>query len=527
MSVWKIAWRSIQQRGFASFLTMLSMALGVMMVVTILSVHGIVRKSFDNNSQLGYNMIVGATKGGKLQITLNSVFYLSEPVENIPYDYYLEFLPPEERDRQFEGSMQTQLHDTTWEAAALAGSLTGMDGLSEVMMQAASEAAEDHAIRQGDYTPCIAPLITQEITPLQHGRKTKYGELTAFAIPLCLGDYIGPYRVVGTTPDFFEKLRYGAESENEFEFAVGRNFEEFSDEHGYFEAVLGAAVAKEMELKVGDTFAPAHGATEEDGGDVHATKFTIVGVLAPSGTPNDRAAFINIEGFFLMAEHAKPVEDDDVAAESTGRRRQPLPIEQREVTAVLVRTISPAITMGMQNAIDEQDDAQVVLPVLEIYRLFEVFVNPIQRLLIILTGMICVVSGVSILVSIYNSMSERRHEIAVMRALGASRSTVMTIILLESVILATGGGLIGWISGHTLNALASGRIEELTGVTLRFWDMAPSQKLLELSLGERTIPIELSPELLIIPGLIILAIIVGLFPAATAYNTDVAESLGD
>ena len=67
-----------------------------------------------------------------------------------------------------------------------------------------------------------------------------------------------------------------------------------------------------------------------------------------------------------------------------------------------------------------------------IYGLFEFFVNPIQWTLLLLTAMICVVSGISILVSIYNSMSERRGEIAVMRALGAGRETVMTIILARS-----------------------------------------------------------------------------------------------
>ena len=97
MSLFRIAWRSIQQRGLASLLTMISMALGVMMVVAVLSIHGIVTKSFQNNSSLGYNLIVGA-KGGALQLTLNTVYYLSKPVENIPYDFFMEFQPQSVRD---------------------------------------------------------------------------------------------------------------------------------------------------------------------------------------------------------------------------------------------------------------------------------------------------------------------------------------------------------------------------------------------------------------------------------------------
>src|SRR6185295_11493141 len=90
MSLWKIAWRSIQQRALASTLTGLSMALGVALVVAVLVIHGVVSQSFQGNSGLGYNLIVGA-KGGKLQLVLNTVYYLSSPVENIPYSYYKEF----------------------------------------------------------------------------------------------------------------------------------------------------------------------------------------------------------------------------------------------------------------------------------------------------------------------------------------------------------------------------------------------------------------------------------------------------
>ena len=90
MSLWKIAFRSIQQRSLASLLTSISMALGVTLVVAVLTIHAVVGDSFRNNAGLGYNMIVGA-KGGKLQLVLNTVYYLSSPVENIPYSYYKEF----------------------------------------------------------------------------------------------------------------------------------------------------------------------------------------------------------------------------------------------------------------------------------------------------------------------------------------------------------------------------------------------------------------------------------------------------
>ena len=91
MTLPKIAWRSIQQRSLASFLTALSMALGVALVVAVLVIGQIVEKSFASGNALGYNVIVGA-KGGRLDLLLNTVYYLNRPIENIPWDYYSEFL---------------------------------------------------------------------------------------------------------------------------------------------------------------------------------------------------------------------------------------------------------------------------------------------------------------------------------------------------------------------------------------------------------------------------------------------------
>ena len=103
MNLFTIALRSIRERLLSSSLTMLSMAMGVTLVVAVLAIFGVVQKSFDANSTLGYNVVVGA-KGGKLQLTLNSVFYLSQPIENVPYEYYLEFKSQDFRFNEYQGS---------------------------------------------------------------------------------------------------------------------------------------------------------------------------------------------------------------------------------------------------------------------------------------------------------------------------------------------------------------------------------------------------------------------------------------
>src|SRR4029079_8827537 len=128
-------------------------------------------------------------------------------------------------------------------------------------------------------------------------------------------------------------------------------------------------------------------------------------------------------------------------------------------------------------------------------------------LLLSLTVMIVIVSGIGILVSIYNSMSERQHEIAVVRALGAGRRTVMLLVLLESILLSLGGGLLGWIVGHALIAALSPWIAAQTGFSIGFLQFV-------------------GYESVIIPALIALAAVVGYLPAMAAYRTDVAKALG-
>ena len=486
MSLWRIAWRSIQQRALASSLTAFSMALGVMLLVSVLSIHGVIERSFQTNASLGYNMILGA-KGGKLQLTLNTVYYLSQPIENLPYDFYMEFLPAERRDRESK-----------------------------------------HAL-----------------FPPESSRDGKYAAFVDLAIPVCLGDYFGHFRVVGTTPEMFEQLRFGPAADRRYEFSAGRNFRVHSPENGFFEAVVGATVAREMNVKLEDRIATTHGDPEGFG---HGEHFTVVGILAPSGTPQDRAVFVNMEGFFLMEGHAKPLdqvplsetldETFDIPPSSqagwSGARLtreeqlalEPLPLEQREVTAILIRTISPIVGPGLSSEINEGPIAQAVMPVREIYQLFNLFVRPAQMLLLLMSALICIVSGVSILVSIYNSMSERRHEIAVMRALGAERQTVMTVILCESMILSVGGGLIGWVLGHALNSAISPLVEARTGVSIGFFDFAPGVDVSWIWGATGGNGLEVSTELLLIPGLLLLAVMVGIFPALTAYRADVAASLG-
>lgn len=587
MNIFKIAYRSLQFRGVGSLLTIISMALGIMLVVGVLTIYGVVERSFKSNSSFGYDVIVGA-RGGSTQLMLNTVFYLSKPVENIPYEYYLAFRNKEKRQVELKRSIAYNTHVTRSQLRQIAeetAKLTPFGGPLDLFSEVCSDSLEQ-----------------AEEKKMGLNVDGKLYIYTDVAVPIALGDYFNEkFRVVGTTPEFFSEIVLDIDTGRKFEFSDGRAFEEFNATNGFFEAVVGSTVARETNTKVGDIIYPIHGDPNSQNAHIHEQGFTVVGILKPTGTANDRVAFTNLEGHFLMEDHAKPMdekglfgldsnpspvtpvswqeteethEDNDQVGSHLVRTR--LPIEQREVTAILIRSYSEDeeeeedfaeggasddedddsefITIGMGQAITAMVDeselestlewsayrparaqraADAISPVYEVTSLFENFVSPIRWLLLVLTTMICVVSGISILVGIYNSMAQRQHEIAVMRALGAGRFKVMSIMLMESLLLALCGGMLGWVAGHTLNMFVSPFVEHNTGVTLGFFNFAPPVPFLSWIMPEG-IPflpgfdiesIKLSPEFLLIPGLILLAVVVGIYPAISAYRTDVSNSL--
>ncbi|TWU00158.1 ABC transporter permease YtrF precursor [Botrimarina colliarenosi] len=459
MSLWRIAWKNMQQRGVASSLTVLSMALGVAVMVGVIVIHAVAVKQFSSYAG-GYQLIVGG-KGGDLQLVLSTVYHLGESRYTLPYSFYREFT----------------------------------DG--------------------------------------------KYADLTVTAVPYCMGDSFDPrpledgpsdqlYRVVATTPDLFDKLEYGVNRDGtprRYRFRDGRNFR---SDHA-FEAVLGSVVAAKSGVKVGETINPTHGISGR--GDRH-DEFLVTGILEPTGTSNDRAVFVNLEGFYLLDGHSlsqKTVEEKALSG-PTGPPQvenprgvlppatlynnndepiEPLSEPQREVSSILVLSddqMGPTILTSQINK-DQNQAAQAVAPLRTVANLLEGIVGPLQVVLLVLTILIVVVASISILVSIYNSMSERSHDIAVMRALGASRSSVMLVVLSESILLSLTGGVLGIILGHALIAFAAPYIEAQAGIQLAFWEFDPW-------------------EIAVIPALVVLATLAGLLPAISAYRTDVAHSLG-
>ncbi|MDR1923745.1 MAG: ABC transporter permease [Planctomycetaceae bacterium] len=351
---------------------------------------------------------------------------------------------------------------------------------------------------------------------LQKFRRGEYSHLVQDAIPLTIGHHFRGSTIVGTSPEFFAALRFMGDKK--YECSSGNFFKGTET----FSAVLGSRAQKKTGLKVGETFLPENmpnpdGSIDDD--HDHDQPFTVVGILEPTGTPNDNVIFVNIDGFYDMHQthdsntkkHKKqysaillvikknPIKPEGIAIDPNSPDFDPTAAMQDRAYVNIHATELP-------DTLDKTPDIQAVSPIREIAKLLENIVGNIQLVLIFMAVMVVIVAGIGMMVSIYNSMNERKQEIAVMRALGARRFTVMSIILLESILLSLGGGLIGVLIGHAMIGGVGPWISQNTGVVVHALNFHVT-------------------EFYLIPGLIILASIVGFLPAIVAYKQDVATSL--
>jgi len=304
----------------------------------------------------------------------------------------------------------------------------------------------------------------------------------SLALPIAVGDNYRGYRLVGTTTQLFDGLDY-APGRTYRVLPPGRPFDPEAKE-----AVVGSFVARKLGLQVGDSFHPFHGLIYDERKQ-HAETFVVTGLLEPTGTPADRVIWIPLAGLQRMSGHDPRVATD--------------------VSAVLIRLKegNPMAGFQMDMLFNKRGNKfTFAWPIGAILaRLFDK-VAWFDRILALVCYLVVIVATASILASIYNSMNERRREIAILRALGARRATIFGAVVVESAAIAAVGMLFGFLVYGAIVLVASGIIRAQTGVIIE--------------------PLAWHPVLGTAPAAIIaLAAACGIFPALKAYRTDVASHL--
>jgi putative ABC transport system permease protein len=355
--------------------------------------------------------------------------------------------------------------------------------------------------------------------PLEEVDRWRRHPLVEEVIPIALGDSVAGFRIVGTEPAY--ALHYGGEP------AHGRLWQ------APFEATIGSAVAEATGLGVGDSFVGSHGLAP--GGPTHADEvYMVVGVLAPTASVLDRLVLTPIESVWLVHGHDPPhrerasevghEEAHDHAAEAGGHGAVPdehdheleaeggesaqtfvRPSPGLEVTALLVRYNSPLAAVQLPRLVNQQSALQAASPAFETARLLALVGVGIDTLrgfgvLLIATA------GLSVFIALSNAMQERRYDLAVMRTLGASRRQLFSQPLLEALILAGAGALLGILLGHLVAELAGRLLPEARNLGLGGFIWLPEELyafLLALAVG----------------------LLAALLPAVQAYRTDIAAVL--
>lgn len=347
-----------------------------------------------------------------------------------------------------------------------------------------------------------------------------------YAIPQARGDQFEGFPVIGTTDEMFSKFSRsrgeasdGARVAEPLAFAKGRGFTfsheqliEFAKDkarelaeghaaadhhhgHAHPEAVLGHEAARRLQADVGFHFSPVHGGADDPDAHVHdESECHVVGILERTGTPLDRSIFIPLDAFLSMDKH------------EAIRATQATEAGSVLLSAIIVDFRHPLGGAHLRRAFQTRADAQVAWPQVEIAQLLQI-VGSATDLLRVISYMVVLVAAVSILVALYNTMNERRRDIAIMRALGARRTQIVAVILQEALLIAGLGAALGVLACHVAAFFLGDAVAERTSVPIDWSAFSPD-------------------ELWLIVAVTLVGGLAGVLPAIKGSMTEVADNIG-
>lgn len=442
MNLLTLSWKNLVNKPLNMALSLILFALGTGLISLLLNLNHQIEENFNKNLA-GVDLVIGA-KGSPLQMILCNMYHVDNPTGNISLEKSRAFLNPKH------------------------------------------------------------PLIK-------------------LAVPLSLGDSYRGYRIAGTTYDILEL--YGAE------LAQGKLWAQT------MEATVGAAVADALHLHIGDTFKSSHGLVE--GIEEHEHDFKVVGILKPNGSVIDQLILTPTESIWESHEHQAatdslhpadgeehghdhdhdhgahvhktepPVDYDSLTLRNLAEadRLQLMQQTDKDITSILIkfrsRTNIQALNMGRN--INENTDLMAASPPNEIARL-QTNLGLGADALKVLAWVIVVVSGLSIFISLFSSLKDRKYELALMRVMGGSRRTLFNLILLEGLLLAVMGYLIGIVLSHLSMTFLAGFMKNAYRYSFSGWKFLPEEAGLFI-------------------GALIVGIAAALIPAVQAGRTDISETL--
>ncbi|HTW95086.1 MAG TPA: ABC transporter permease [Tepidisphaeraceae bacterium] len=474
MNIFQLVFKQMRQRALGTWLTLLSVMLGTALALAILV---LARESNDFLGQraFGYDSLIGK-KGSRVQLVLNTIYHLDVSPGNIPFSIYGEMLKGGPYASEVKIAVPFVVGDTVNGKFPIMGTPCTLFGVADNKQQ----------------TPIPAD------------------------------------QVLGYAQNFDGTEKY-------FELAQGHVFQ-----FNKFEAVIGSDVARLGPYRLGDTFQATHTVgTANTPPEVHPQIWKVVGILKPTHTAADRTVYIPLMSFYTIAAHGAALiaqsrlengqlpstgsqfnaSYDSVKIDRDGTEHHTdyilypdktfhLTIDPSVllISGIMVQSRGGVALQRLQYFLNNGPDVMDVNPAGEMRALLDTFLRPSQVTLLIIASLVSIVAAIGILVSIYNSVSARIREIAILRALGATRRTILTLICLEASLIGLFGGLIGLVLAHAACAFAS--------------------YLLNLYVGQGIDWLRVDwTEGVYLVAVVIVSALAGLVPAMKAYWTPVANNL--
>jgi putative ABC transport system permease protein len=318
----------------------------------------------------------------------------------------------------------------------------------------------------------------------------------AWIVPISLGDSHKQFRVMGTTPDFFNRYKY--RSGQSIEFADGKNMSDL------FDTVIGADVAATLNYSVGDPIVVAHGLASFT--EHKDQPFKISGILNKTGTPVDRTVIVGLRA--IEAIHVDWQEGAQVQGQTTPVDViRKMKLQPKAVTAALVGIENRLQVFGLQRAINKynKEPLLAILPGVALQELWQI-VGIAEVALIGVSAMVVITALIGMMAMIFSSLNERRREMAIFRAMGARPRIILGMLILEAAVIASIGAIFGLALMYLGLYVAQPIIDAKFGLWLP--SKAPTLN-----------------EFLVLAAVIIASIIASLLPALRAYRLSLADGM--
>lgn len=278
-----------------------------------------------------------------------------------------------------------------------------------------------------------------------------------WAIPISLGDSHKGFRVMGTNHSYFENYRYG--SKQSLTFQQGKEFNQL------FDVVIGADVAKKLDYKIGDHIILAHGISDVAFSRHDNLPFTIVGILAPTGTPVDKTVHVSLEA--IEAIHVGWESGANLGHTPDAETLKTYDFQPKQITAMMVGLKSKIQTFALQREINNyrQEPLSAIMPGIALHELWGMMAVAEQALLIV-SGFVVVAGLLGMLSSLLTSLQERRREMAILRAMGARPRHVFGLLISEASALTFLGITLGVSLLFALIAVVAPIVQQSYGINI-------------------------------------------------------------